>query len=375
MSEEINNQQTTVTIPGLTAADAAYADMVIPVARGTGDYGLTVTQLQAYMQNALSPITEEERQKLQDLKNAPTDWSGTQSEYNALTSYDAGRWYFIVNDDAVIALYRGGSLVWAVPNCVGQFSDDSTPDDWYWWPNGVKTALPVDPVTKRFSFYYPDVLQTAAYLFAGGSSTNAMVNGTLIRLERIPLIAKFSNALCGLKACETYPVIDCSEVAPVYGAYYDMNYVILNSKLPRDIYFRNTEKITQFEMAINNGETSSTPTRVWGLDFSRVQALKNRAFGIATCIIQGVNLGKRQELSVANLYAVYWGNDTVQSGSRQSVVDTLLANSFDRATAGYSPVTLQLSEQTVAALTADEIAAITAKGYTITSHSTPPIIN
>lgn len=372
MSEEINNQQTTVTIPGLTAADAAYADMVIPVARGTGDYGLTIEQLQAYMQNALSPITEEERQKLQDLKNAPVDWSGTQSEYNDLTSYDAGRWYFIVNDDAVIALYRGGSLVWAVPNCVGQFSDDSTPDDWFWWPNGMKTALPVDPATKRFSFYYPDVLQTAAYLFAGGSSTNAISNSALTRLERIPLIAKYSNALCGLKACETYPVIDCSGVAPAYGIYYDMNYVILNSKLPRDIYFRNTEKITQFEMAINNGETSSTPTRVWGLDFSRTQALKNRAFGVATCIIQGVNLGKRQELSVANLYAVYWGNDTVQSGSRQSVVDTLLTNSFDRATAGYSPVTLQLSEQTVAALTTDEIAAITAKGYTITSHSTPP---
>lgn len=266
----------------------------------------------------------------------------------------------------------GDSVKDPTPNCVGQFSDDSTPDDWYWWPNGVKTALPVDPVTKRFSFYYPEVLQTASYLFAGGSSANAIQNKTPVRLERIPLIAKLSNALSGLSACEVYPVIDCSAVAVAYGVYYNADYIILNSKTPRDVYFRNTEKITQFEMAINNGATASTPTRVWGLDFSRAAAIKNVAFGAATSIIQGVNLGKRQELSLANFYAVYWGNDTVQAGSKQSVIDTLLTNSFDRATAGYSPVTLQLSEQTVAALTADEIAAITAKGYTITSHSTPP---
>lgn len=299
------------------------------------------------------------------------DWSGTQAEYGALETKDDGRWYFVKANDEVVAVYRGTTLVVAEPNCVGQFSDDSTPDDWYWWPNGVKTALPVDPATKRFSFYHPEVLETASYLFAGGSVADAKSNDTLIRLERIPLIGGLSYALIGLAACTVYPVIDCSGVAPVFDVYYTCNYVILSAKTPRDIYFRNTENITQFEMVVNNANATTINTRIWGLDFARTSAIKNVAFGEKTCIIQGVNLGMRQELTSANLYSENWGNDTLQAGSKQSVVDTLLTNSFDRATAGYDPVTLQLSEQTVAALTSEEIAAITAKGYTIASHSTP----
>ena len=46
MSEETTtNQQPTVTIPGLTSASAAYADMILPVSRGTGDYGLSIALL------------------------------------------------------------------------------------------------------------------------------------------------------------------------------------------------------------------------------------------------------------------------------------------------------------------------------------------
>lgn len=374
MSEETTtNQQPTVTIPGLTSASAAYADMILPVSRGTGDYGLSIALLAEFMQGALSPITAAERQKLQGLENVPADWSGTQAQYDALESYDPARWYFVVESNAVVAVYRGSTLIHATANLVGQFADDSVPEDWYWWPNGIKTALPVDPVTKRFATYYTGSLETTNYLFAGGSSDNAFTNNALIRLERIPRAKSYDSMGWNLHALEVWPMLDCAEIAPKYNIYYTLNYVIGNtSKAPRDLYFRNTEKITQMEMTLNNGN-SETPTRIWGLDLSAANSINTLPFGAKTCLIQAVNFGKAQSLTTANMYAGNWGNDTMSAGARQSVIDTLLTNSFDRSAAGYDPVTVLLSDYTVSVLTADELAAITAKGYTISSCSTPPI--
>ena len=64
-----------------------------------------------------------------------------------------------------------------------------------------------------------------------------------------------------------------------------------------------------------------------------------------------------------------WGveDETVplSAGARQSLIDTLITYSYDRATAGYSTCTVTLHANTKALLTEDEIAQITAKGYTI----------
>ena len=56
-------------------------------------------------------------------------------------------------------------------------------------------------------------------------------------------------------------------------------------------------------------------------------------------------------------YSTQWTNDTV--------VTSLVTNSYDRATAGMETLNLQLSANTKAALTDEQKAAITAKGYTI----------
>ena len=61
-----------------------------------------------------------------------------------------------------------------------------------------------------------------------------------------------------------------------------------------------------------------------------------------------------------------WGvEDETTTDARQSLVDSLLTYSFDRATAGYSTCTITLSSSTKKLLTSDEIAQITSKGYTI----------
>lgn len=77
----------------------------------------------------------------------------------------------------------------------------------------------------------------------------------------------------------------------------------------------------------------------------------------------GTQSGSRY-LSVNNV--TNWGvvNDK-HPDARQSVIDSLITYSFDRATAGYNSGTLYLSSNTKSLLTEEEIAQITAKGFTI----------
>ena len=61
-----------------------------------------------------------------------------------------------------------------------------------------------------------------------------------------------------------------------------------------------------------------------------------------------------------------WGvNSDEIPDARQSLIDSLITYSFDRATAGYPTCTITLSTNTKALLTSDEISQITAKGFTI----------
>ena len=79
------------------------------------------------------------------------------------------------------------------------------------------------------------------------------------------------------------------------------------------------------------------------------------------------NLGYRKDASYLNMeYSRVWGiaNDEVPD-ARQSLIDSLITYSFDRATAGYSTQTWKLYTDVKSLLTEDEIAQITAKGYTL----------
>lgn len=77
-----------------------------------------------------------------------------------------------------------------------------------------------------------------------------------------------------------------------------------------------------------------------------------------TSLILGPNFFKTPKVtSVDFSYSPKWINDTV--------VTSLVTNSYNRATAGLRTMTLRLSANTKAALTDEQKAAITAKGYTI----------
>ena len=67
----------------------------------------------------------------------------------------------------------------------------------------------------------------------------------------------------------------------------------------------------------------------------------------------------------ANVLSVWGVNTDEIPDAKQSLIDSLITYSFDRATAGYPTCTIKLSTNTKALLTEDEKAQITAKGYTI----------
>ena len=76
-----------------------------------------------------------------------------------------------------------------------------------------------------------------------------------------------------------------------------------------------------------------------------------------------VHLGQSELTSYDFSLATVWGTGSEEA--RQSLVNSLLTDSYDRAAAGMTPATVRLSAASKAALTAEEIAAITAKGFTI----------
>ena len=87
------------------------------------------------------------------------------------------------------------------------------------------------------------------------------------------------------------------------------------------------------------------------------------------------NVGKHSGMTVCYFFggSTYYNGDLHEWGentedipdARESMINTLITYSFDRASAGYATCDLMLAESTKARLTEEEIAQITEKGYTI----------
>lgn len=76
------------------------------------------------------------------------------------------------------------------------------------------------------------------------------------------------------------------------------------------------------------------------------------------------NICMHPSATVLNLSTISkWGTDTPEN--RQSLVDTLITYSYDRASAGYSAAAVSLHADVKALLTEEELTQITNKGYTI----------
>ena len=97
-----------------------------------------------------------------------------------------------------------------------------------------------------------------------------------------------------------------------------------------------------------------------GFDTSMVTNMESMFFSCdnLTSLILGPNFFKTSNVTSINFRTLLrWTNETV--------ITSLVTNSYDRATAGLNVMILQLHANTKAALTDEQKATITSKGYTI----------
>lgn len=132
-----------------------------------------------------------------------------------------------------------------------------------------------------------------------------------------------------------------------------------------------TSKVTKFQYMFTN---CSSLTTIEGISFKSFSAstMNNQYIfgsGRNNSIRKAVfkDIGYQSTAVQFNMeYITNWGvNSDEIPDARQSLIDSLITYSFDRASAGYPTCTITLSSNTKALLTEDEKAQITAKGFTI----------
>ena len=132
-----------------------------------------------------------------------------------------------------------------------------------------------------------------------------------------------------------------------------------------------TSKVTKFQYMLNNCNSLTTIEGISFKSFSASKMNNQYIFGSSrnSSIRKAVfkDIGYQSTAVQFNMeYITNWGVNTSEiPDARQSLIDSLITYSFDRATAGYPTCTITLSDNTKALLTEDEKAQITAKGFTI----------
>lgn len=161
-----------------------------------------------------------------------------------------------------------------------------------------------------------------------------------------------------------------------YGGFYDkFNFEFLsggnNYDYPFDYHSKNINRLET--VTFNNNIT-----RIWyGFGDSYIDYVGELVFSnkivetdntwmgewMEYCLIK--NIGACESAYTLRFNSYNWGINEKYSNSRKSLTDSLITYSYDRTAAGYSTCTIALNSNVKGRLTVDEIAAITAKGFTI----------
>lgn len=189
-----------------------------------------------------------------------------------------------------------------------------------------------------------------------GSTYNLFASKT--NLVFFPIVetkncTKFSGACSGCSSLLFVPSLDLSNATTLLTAFSNdsqLNYVG-NLKTP---------KCTSF---LNIFSGCNSLIRIEGLDLQGL-AYNEVTFGSSANLryIILYNIGKSYN-DYKLTSAIAWGIGSEEN--RQSLIDSLITYSYDRASNGMSTATIQLSATTKALLTEEEIAQITNKGFTI----------
>jgi hypothetical protein len=141
----------------------------------------------------------------------------------------------------------------------------------------------------------------------------------------------------------------------------NMEDLLRNCSNVRVAKFKNTSKITNMYRSFSS---CSKLEQIFGLDVASLTTNGDWLTGCSSLVFFDVkNLGKSTLATYNFSGATNWG--TGGEENRQSLIDSLITYSYDRASNGMATATIKLSATTKALLTEEEIAQITSKGFTI----------
>ena len=153
-------------------------------------------------------------------------------------------------------------------------------------------------------------------------------------------VTNMQNMLSNCESITSVPAFDTSKVTNFQSIFYYCN------------------KLTTIEGISFKSLTASTMNQYYIVGYSKNNSIRKAVFK---------DIGYQSTAVQFNTaFIENWGVNTDEiPDARQSLIDSLITYSFDRATAGYPTCTIKLSSTTKALLTDDEKAQITAKGFAI----------
>ena len=231
-------------------------------------------------------------------------------------------------------------------------------------------GLTVDDVFSN----YPDKVNSMIYKIQISSSNASDI---IIQYPNNVDVLSCKELFKNSKITEA-PLFDTSNITDMSNMFYYCNYLTTvplfdTSKVTNMCYMfsysglevmplLNTSKVTDMGDMFYRCNNLTTISKLDMSSVTNMEDMFNDCSKLSTINI--LNLGKQQSVySTLEANGTIWGQGSDEA--LQSLKDSLITNSFDRKTAGYSTMTIYLSTATKALLTNAEKAQITAKGYTI----------
>ena len=213
-------------------------------------------------------------------------------------------------------------------------------------------------------------------------STAQMFSGNK-RLTYLPVIdtsnvTSMSSMFKGCSALTTIPLLDMGKVTSVISMFENCSALTTiplldtSNVTSMDSTFRSCSALITIPLLDTSNVASlysafaycSALTTIPLLDMGKVT---NMSASFTNCLVLGflkiTNLGKSTLVTYDFSGVTAWGVGGEEN--RQSLIDSLITYSHDRASNGMATATIKLSTNTKALLTDEEIAQITAKGFTI----------
>lgn len=256
-----------------------------------------------------------------------------------------------------IASIQSGGDIWGF-DTIGYTPQNSPIAEWVAYSAEQKRRFESGEITK----FSNDINLVIAPMVDISSQSNlTRLYAYSKRLITIPLL-DFTNAQncsymfeeCGSFLC--FPNIDMSNVTDISGMFYKCGMLLYLPSL-------DTRNVIAMNLPFNY---CSKLKKIELLDLSSVTTFKVGSSLTALRYALIKNIGKSSLTTYDFSGATNWGvaNDDIPD-ARQSLIDSLITYSYDRASNGMSTATIQLSSTTKALLTEEEIAQITNKGFTI----------